>query len=136
MHIRKAKQEELIADLQKQQRGRQQESFPHDFTLSFAHFSSPATFSTLFSCLLLGASIPLPFSNSFFLHLTPLLLSVPCSVPTLLFLSFLCLSTHFHLLSLFLCAVAFYFCPFLPTLDPDVQRHTRSFWPTAFPVQM
>lgn len=151
MCIRKAKQEELIADLQKQQRGRQQEPFPNDFTLSFLHFSSPATFSTLFPCLPVGASIALPFSPSFFLHLTPVFLlsparsfflsltSLPCSVLTFAFFVFFGFSTHFHLLSLLLCTVAFSFCPFLPTLDsrtPDFQRHTRSFWPTAFPVQM
>lgn len=36
----------------------QQELFPHDFTLSFPHFFSPPTFSTLFLYLPLGASLP------------------------------------------------------------------------------
>lgn len=78
----------------------QQELFPCDFTLSFPHFSSPPTFSTLFLYLPLGASLPfhilcppppslfsLLSTTSFFfflpsspLHFTLLFIS-PLSVP-------------------------------------------------------
>lgn len=105
-------------------------------------------FSPVFPWVLPSLSLSLP--PSFFTRLRSFSSLLPglSSSPSplypalslrLLFFVFFGFSTHFHLLSLLLCTVAFSFCPFLPTLDsrtPDFQRDTRSFWPTAFPVQM
>lgn len=104
----------------------QQELFPHDFTLSFPHFSSPPTFSTLFLYLPLGALFPFPYPSLLrlirfltwtfhFLFLSPALSSLLYSPSTLnllsalsiqSLLSFLCfppllLSFSFLLFSLF-----------------------------------
>lgn len=49
----------------------QQELFPHEFTLSFPHFSSPPTFSTLFLYLPQGASLPFHIPPSLLLLLIP-----------------------------------------------------------------
>lgn len=72
----------------------QQELFPHEFALSFPHFSSPPTFSTLFLCLPLGALPPF--------HIPPPLFSLKP------FTSSLSSSLHFRLrlpLNLSLCLV-------------------------------
>lgn len=95
--------------------------------------------SPVFPWVLPSLSLSLP--PSFFTLLSHffLLSLFPPPPPMLLFLYFLWFSTHFHLLSLLLCAVAFSFCPILPALDTgasDSQRYKRSFWPTAFPVRM
>lgn len=91
----------------------QQEPFPHDFTLSFPHFSPPPTFSTLFPGPPLGSSIPLPVSPSSFLHLSPPLL-FPRSCP--LFLSFpepLCSARCLHV------AFLWFPTPFSPPFPPS-----------------
>lgn len=93
----------------------QQEPFPHDFTLSFPHFSPPPTFSTLFPGLPLGASIPLPVSPSSSLHLSPPLL-FPLSCP--LFLSFpepLCSARCLHVAFLVFSLVAHSFFTSFPS---------------------
>lgn len=94
----------------------QQELFPPEFTLSFPHFSSPPTFSTLFLCLPLGASLPfvpllLIVCFSFFtwiFHFSPALPSLP-HLHLHLSLTFLSAPCLYSLFSLFFC-----FTPFPP----------------------
>ena len=84
----------------------QQEQFPPDFTLSFPHFSSPPTFSTLFLYLPTGASSPsLPYS---FFHSRLLLLFLPSS------------SLHFILLFFFFSSSSACLFPSPPGLSPAV----------------